>query len=853
MIIDATHAEETRVALVDHNNRLTDFDFESATKLTVRGNVYLAKIARVEPSLQAAFIDYGGNRHGFLAFSEIHPDYFRIPVSDREALKAEMHQVPAHQEEDDPVLEDQNSTIDLDTTLDLDDVALTDISKDTDHHIDMQGKTSALQDSASFHDAVENFETHSGSQDIDLTNADMPIAILGGETSLHDDEDFTPSNRPHLHQMYKIQEVIHKNQILLVQVAKEERGMKGAALTTYLSLAGRYSVLMPNSPRSGGISRKISNSIDRLRLKKVLEELEIPDGMGLIIRTAGRERTKVEIKRDAEFLMRAWNGIRDLTLQSIAPQLIHEEDDIIKRAIRDLYTKDVEEIQVEGEEGYKVARQFMKNLMPSHFKRIQHYKDESTPLFYKYKVEAQIDEMHNPVVYLPSGGSIVIHPTEALVSIDINSGRSTRERHIEETAFKTNLEAADEIARQIRLRDLAGLVVIDFIDMEENRYIATVEKRLRDAFRHDRARIQMGKIGPFGLLELSRQRIRPSILETSAHPCPHCQATGYVRSTESSALHMLRAIEEEASLGKMSEFQIHVPTSVAFYLLNTKRDHLQRLEARLDVRVFVEGDDSLISPQHRITCLKRRSSETTDTKLSERTSSFTSRGTSVFKPVDPSDTLDDLPEEEIVPISEEKKQEEGSSQRRNRHRRSRRRSHKNRDMTEGTTNDQTPSDESQEDSFDQETLATQDQIVSDQNASDQEMLAQEGNQNSDRDPNDTRSRHPFKRRRRRHPNHNQNRFSNATEGQENHQNDQNFSTQSQNVEIKPSEIHYQAEIPIKNIEKSNFDQLSYSKSESPQIFEPSNPQFSEQQGDQNSQDQQKKKRGNTWWKRLIDN
>jgi ribonuclease E len=638
MIIDATHSEETRVALISEKNRLIDFDFESATKLTVKGNVYLAKIARVEPSLQAAFVDYGGNRHGFLAFSEIHPDYFRIPVSDREALKEEMNKTSLEEHAEEIILP-------------------------------------AQEEQKSFKDEEKATEEGDEKQEESEESAfEMPIAILGGEAPLNDDDELTSPKRPLLHQMYKIQEVIHKNQILLVQVVKEERGGKGAALTTFLSIAGRYSVLMPNSPRSGGISRKISNANDRMRLKKVLEELAIPEGMGLIIRTAGHERTKTEIKRDAEFLMRAWNGIRDLTLQSIAPALIYEEDDIIKRAIRDLYAKDVDEVHVEGEEGYKSARSFMKTLMPSHVKRVHHYKDLQLSLFHKFKVEVQIDEMHNPVVHLPSGGSIVIHPTEALVSIDINSGRSTRERHIEETAVKTNLEAADEIARQVRLRDLAGLIVIDFIDMEDHRHIMSVERRLREAFRNDRARIQMGKIGPFGLLELSRQRLRPSILETSAHPCLHCNGTGYVRSTESTSLYILRVIEEEALSGKVSEFQIHIPILVAFYLLNAKREHLQKMETRLQVKVFVEGDDSLMGSNYRITRLKRRNEDNTDSNKaavlqpisSERSSHSREDSQRPGETVTPSSSSEATPSTGVSPSN------------RGRHRRSRQRYNKNR-------------------------------------------------------------------------------------------------------------------------------------------------------------------------------
>ncbi|MBN9413020.1 MAG: ribonuclease E/G [Candidatus Paracaedimonas acanthamoebae] len=560
MIIDASHPEETRVAVIDEDNRLSDFDFESTTKQIFKGNIYLAKVARVEPSLQAAFIDYGGNRHGFLAFSEIHPDYFRIPVSDREALKAELNQSEFEEKTDEP--------------------------------------------SPSSEDSAAN----SSSEPVTEDGFSMPISVLGGESPPHEEDELV-IRRPSLHRRYKIQEVIHKNQIMLIQVVKEERGGKGAALTTFLSIAGRYCVLMPNSPRSGGISRKISNTSDRNRLREILDDLAISEGMGLIIRTAGRERTKIEIKRDAEYLMRTWNGIRLHTLESIAPSLIYEEEDIVKRAIRDLYTKDVESILVDGEEGYKIAKTFMKTLIPSHVKRVQNYKSTTIPLFRKFGIEAQIDEMYNPSVRLPSGGSIVIHPTEALVSIDINSGRSTRERHIEETALKTNLEAADEIARQVRLRDLAGLIVIDFIDMDEARHIAAVERRVREAFKNDRARIQMGKISPFGLLELSRQRLRPSILETTAHPCTHCNATGFVRSIESASLYILRAIEDEGFKGNCAEILVHVPPKIAFYLLNSKRPHLRMIEERHKMLVFVEGDETLISPQYRLNRIKRKNAE----------------------------------------------------------------------------------------------------------------------------------------------------------------------------------------------------------------------------------------------------
>src|SRR5579883_217210 len=466
MLIDAAHPEETRVAVLK-GNRLEDFDFETATKKQLKGNIYLAKVTRVEPSLQAAFVDYGGNRHGFLAFNEIHPDYYRIPVADREAL-----------------LEQER--------------ALAERSPE----------------------GANGGERGEGEE----------LETIGG-----DDIEEVPARRVRPPRPYKIQEVTKRRQIMLVQVVKEERGNKGAALTTYLSLAGRYCVLMPNTPRGGGISRKITNLKDRRRLKSILEEFEIPEGMSVIVRTAGMERSKAEIKRDLEYLMRLWDEIRTVTLQSTAPALIYEEASLIKRSIRDLYDRDIDEIQVEGEEGYRAAKEFMRMLTPSHAKRVHLYKDDLIPLFHRYQVESQIDGIHSPVVHLKSGGYIVITPTEALVSIDVNSGRATKERNIEETALRTNLEAAEEISRQVRLRDLAGLIVIDFIDMEESRNNAAVERRLKEAMRSDRARIQIGRISAFGLLELSRQRLRPSLVEATMEMCTHCGGTGWVRSIESTA------------------------------------------------------------------------------------------------------------------------------------------------------------------------------------------------------------------------------------------------------------------------------------------------------------------------------
>ncbi len=573
LLIDAAHKEETRVALIDEKNRLTEYDIETTNKQTIKGNVYLAKVMRVEPSLQAAFVDYGGNRHGFLAFSEIHPDYFRIPVSDREALAAKLADAVVETKEADEDLEDK------------------------------EDETVAESDSESEGDS------------------EPAVSTIAGESVDHSDED--PSEdarrrRPPLHKMYKIQEVIHKNQILLIQVTKEERGQKGAALTTYLSLAGRYCVLMPNSPQAGGISRKISNPKERKSLRETLAALNLPKEMGLIIRTAGQGHTKAEIKRDTDYLTRQWSEIRDLTLQSIAPALIYQEDSIIKRVIRDQYSKEISEILVTGEDCYKSAKAFMKKLLPSHAKNVQQYKDKKIPLFIQHKVEHQIEKMHDSTVMLPSGGSIVINPTEALVSIDINSGRATRERHIEETALNTNLEAAAEIARQVRLRDLAGLVVIDFIDMDDRKHVHQVERKVRESFKNDRARVQMGKISPFGLLELSRQRLRPSMLETSSQPCQHCHATGHVRSTESMALLILRSLDEEGIANRSLKIKALVPIDVAFYILNEKRDHLADIETRHEMRIVVEGDHTLIAPNFKMMQMERKNkSSDNDNDLQE--------------------------------------------------------------------------------------------------------------------------------------------------------------------------------------------------------------------------------------------
>ena len=516
MLIDAAHAEETRVVVVN-GPRIEELDFESASKRQLRGNIYLAKVTRVEPSLQAAFVEYGGNRHGFLAFNEIHPDYYQIPVADREALMREAA------EEDDE-----------------DDVAHGDASDDDDDDLDAE---------------VER-------------------------------------RRRRLMRRYKIQEVIKRRQIMLVQVVKEERGNKGAALTTYLSLAGRYCVLMPNTARGGGISRKITNAADRKRLKSAANALDVPTGMGLIIRTAGAARTKAEIKRDYDYLLRLWENIRDKTLKSIAPALIYEEEDLVKRAIRDMFDKDIDTIEVEGEAGYREARDFMRMIMPSQAKKITHYR-EPTPLFVRHRIEDQIAQIHSPTVQLKSGGYLVINQTEALVAIDVNSGRATRERNIEATALKTNLEAAEEAARQLRLRDLAGLIVIDFIDMDEGKNNRAVEKRLKDCLKDDRARLQMGKISQFGLMEISRQRRRLGVLEGATNVCPHCQGAGRIRSVESSALAALRAIEMEAVRGGAGAITVRLPTAVGLYMLNEKRAYLAGLDITHGLHVTVALDDSL--------------------------------------------------------------------------------------------------------------------------------------------------------------------------------------------------------------------------------------------------------------------
>ena len=544
MLIDASHAEETRVVVLD-GSRIEEFDFESRSKKQLRGNIYLAKVTRVEPSLQAAFVEYGGNRHGFLAFNEIHPDYYQIPMADREALMRDM------------------------------------MSDEDDHH---QAPAAHSEDG----------EDGEASAEAD-----------------HDDdgmEEEVERRRRRLMRRYKIQEVIKRRQIMLIQVVKEERGNKGAALTTYLSLAGRYGVLMPNTARGGGISRKITTVTDRKRLKSVVQSLDVPQGMGLIVRTAGAKRTKAEIKRDYEYLLRLWENIRDVTLHSIAPALIYEEEDLVKRAIRDMYDKELEGIWVEGEDGYREAKEFMRMLMPSQAKKIQAYR-EPTPLFVKHRVEDQLAQIYTPVVPLRSGGYLVINQTEALVAVDVNSGKATRERNIEATALKTNLEAAEEAARQLRLRDLAGLVVIDFIDMEESKNNRAVEKVLKDCLKDDRARIQMGKISSFGLMEISRQRRRSGVLEGTTHICEHCAGVGRVLSVESSALSALRGIEMEAVSGGAGTIVLRVPQAVCLYILNEKRPYLERVRLTKGLVVTIQIDSSLAHAEHAIDRIESREFE----------------------------------------------------------------------------------------------------------------------------------------------------------------------------------------------------------------------------------------------------
>jgi ribonuclease E len=609
MLIDAAHPEETRVVVI-RGNRVEEFDFESANRRPLRGNIYLAKVTRVEPSLQAAFVDFGGNRHGFLAFSEIHPDYYQIPTADRMALLAEERDAARDEDADDedPRRSARNSRSARPKRArghGRDQIASPPVG-DEDGAETEAGEGTAEAVNEALAEEMASAEETSGEAGADhIEQVDSGVRENGGVEDLVNEvggggdamEEVPMRSQHRSRKQYKIQEVIKRRQILLVQVVKEERGTKGAALTTYLSLAGRYSVLMPNTARGGGISRKITNAVDRKRLKSMASELEVPDGMGVILRTAGASRTKVEIKRDFEYLMRLWESVRALTLESTAPALVYEEGSLIKRAIRDLYSKDIEEIEVAGEEGYREAKDFMRMLMPSHAKAVQPYRD-ATPIFSRFGVESQLDAMFSNIVTLKSGGYIVMNQTEALVAIDVNSGRSTREHNIEDTALKTNLEAAEEVSRQLRLRDLAGLVVIDFIDMEESRNNKAVERKLNECLKNDRARIQVGRISHFGLLEMSRQRIRTGVLESSSVPCPHCAGTGLLRSTPSLALHVLRALEDTLLRSATHDITLRTRLETAFYILNQKRESLTALEARFGVTVTVVAEATLAPGQH---------------------------------------------------------------------------------------------------------------------------------------------------------------------------------------------------------------------------------------------------------------
>ncbi|WP_299626454.1 Rne/Rng family ribonuclease [uncultured Tateyamaria sp.] len=737
MLIDATHAEETRVVVVD-GNKVEEFDFESENKRQLAGNIYLAKVTRVEPSLQAAFVDYGGNRHGFLAFSEIHPDYYQIPVADREALMAEERayaeaQKARDEEEDKPKSTStrRRSTSskskaaaakndDAVTSTEIDGMETIDLEADTGAEAEIDAseaaspmetvketpvETPAADEAVAEEDVADDAAEQTASEeanaegatasddapadadadtddDSDEEDAPKKSSAASKDDSIDtvadddDQDDIRPPRKPRPRR-YKIQEVIKVRQILLVQVVKEERGNKGAALTTYLSLAGRYCVLMPNTARGGGISRKITNAADRKKLKEIANEIDVPQGAGLIVRTAGAQRTKAEIKRDYEYLFRLWEQIRKLTLESIAPAKIYEEGDLIKRSIRDLYNREIDEVFVEGERGYRTAKDFMKMIMPSHAKNVKLY-SESLPLFARYQVETYLAGMFNPTVQLKSGGYIVIGITEALVAIDVNSGRSTKEGSIEETATKTNLEAAEEVARQLRLRDLAGLIVIDFIDMDERRNNAKVEKMMKDKLKTDRARIQVGRISGFGLMEMSRQRLRPGMIEATTQPCAACHGTGLIRSDDNLALSILRQVEEEGTRRRSREVLVKAPVGIANFLMNQKREHIAHIEARYGLSVRVEGEPHLVSPDFTLEKFK-----TATRAVPVATAPVVSVDTSIMDQVDEDEAeVDDAVAETDVTTGEDG--EPKPKRRRRRRRRSRSKSSTTTE-TDGTT------------------------------------------------------------------------------------------------------------------------------------------------------------------------
>lgn len=728
MLIDATHAEQTRVVVVD-GKKVEEFDFESQSRRQLAGNIYLAKVTRVEPSLQAAFIDYGGNRHGFLAFSEIHPDYYQIPVADREALMAEEKayaeamaaEADAAEEErqkpkksrrrrrggskaaavqnDDAVATKEVEAVDGMETIDLgeddettntsvEDVAAGDLPSPDESDAQPQpeeAEPAAEADSneatdADAAEAASEEQTDNEAADEDDT-AEAPTDTGIESVAQEDDsEDVRPVRKPRPRR-YKIQEVVKVRQILLVQVVKEERGNKGAALTTYLSLAGRYCVLMPNTARGGGISRKITNAADRKKLKEIAQGIEVPDGAGLIVRTAGAKRTKTEIKRDYEYLLRMWEQIRELTLQSTAPAMIYEEGDLIKRSIRDLYNRDIDEVLVEGDAGYRNAKDTMKMIMPSHAKNVKHYSD-GKPLFARYQVESFLDGMFNPTVQLKSGGYLVIGITEALVAIDVNSGRATKEGSIEQTALTTNLEAAAEVARQLRLRDLAGLIVIDFIDMEERRNNSAVEKMLKEKLKTDRARIQVGRISGFGLMEMSRQRLRPGMLEATTQPCAHCHGTGLIRSEDSLGLSILREIEEEGGRRRSKEVLVKAPISIANFLINQKREAIAQIEQSHGMSVRIEADPFKISPDYEIEKFKSATRF-----VPEPTAVVSSVDISLMEEVD-----EDTPEEEVIVQEEEQPKRKRRRRRRRRGGGGQTDANNDANNTENTGNDQSGGD-----------------------------------------------------------------------------------------------------------------------------------------------------------------
>ena len=684
MLIDAAHAEETRVVVVD-GNRVEEFDFESETRRQLAGNIYLAKVTRVEPSLQAAFVDYGGNRHGFLAFSEIHPDYYQIPIADREALMEEerAYAEALREQEENAQAEKKRSRVKTRSkhTKSADFIEKQDLNEGTANELlesdvpvseeSQIGSSDKLdeKDSGKTRDVYLDLEANSDSEPVPEETIDTAqdgsseenLDEIESVSEADDPLDLVIASKPRPRR-YKIQEVIKVRQILLVQVVKEERGNKGAALTTYLSLAGRYCVLMPNTARGGGISRKITNAVDRKKLKEIAGGIEVPSGAGLIVRTAGAKRTKTEIKRDYEYLQRLWEQIRELTLKSIAPTKIYEEGDLVKRSIRDLYNRDLDEVLVEGEAGYKIAKDFMRMIMPSHSKNVKHYNDP-LPLFSRYQVETYLASMFNPVVQLKSGGYLVIGVTEALVAIDVNSGRATKEGSIEDTALKTNLEAAEEVSRQLRLRDLAGLIVIDFIDMEDRRNNSAVERKLKDKLKTDRARIQVGRISGFGLLEMSRQRLRPGMIEATTQNCPHCHGTGLIRSEENLALSIIRQIEDEGVRGRSREVVVNCPVSVANFIVNQKRDHIANIEGRFSLFVRINADTALVSPEYSIEKLKTSSQPLSEKQISTESSTAISASDV--------EMLDEIDSDALSSISERAKQEDDSKPKKRRRRRRR--------------------------------------------------------------------------------------------------------------------------------------------------------------------------------------